>query len=164
MFHISWDRIGLKFLDCSIETHTQGGGRSCHSDRYENSFIMVVYEKSFFSRALDRKFWLIDNHYKTIFVSIRMACSSPTVIQGQAQNFSRERNYINDWSSSNFTISRISLLITEKEQIIMICVMKPRESVCNNVCFVNSFIEGHFQIAPSLFVIPAVSTQDLSEV
>ena len=46
----------------------------------------------------------------------------------------------------------------------MICVMNPRESVCNNVCFLNSFIEGHFQIAPSLFVILAVSTQDLGEV
>ena len=46
---------------------------------------MVVYEKNIFSRALDRnsdwllKSVLIDNHYKIIFVSVRMACSCPTV-------------------------------------------------------------------------------------
>ena len=56
------------------------------SDWYENSFIMVSYE-NFFSRALDRKFWLnfiknflTDSHYKTIFGSVRMACSSYTMV------------------------------------------------------------------------------------
>ena len=34
---------------------------------------MIVYEKSF------SKNFLIDSHYKTIFVSVRKACSSYTV-------------------------------------------------------------------------------------
>ena len=48
-----------------------------------------------FSRDLDRKFWLnfkirkllIDNHYKTIFGSVRMVCSSYTVKTGHAWQF-----------------------------------------------------------------------------
>ena len=67
------------------KNYVHGGGKARHSDWYENSFLMVVYENSFFSRALDRKFWLnfkknvlIDNHYKTI--SYQSECSSPTAM------------------------------------------------------------------------------------
>ena len=48
--------------------------------------IMIVYEKfflkfsqNFLSKALQKKF-LIDYNYKTIFESVRIACSSYTVI------------------------------------------------------------------------------------
>ena len=47
-------------------------GRGLTSDWFRNSFIMVVYEKNTFSRALAENFHsalktiLIDNHYKTI--------------------------------------------------------------------------------------------------
>ena len=34
------------------------GRRAGHSDWYENSFTIVVYEEKNFSHALDRKFWL----------------------------------------------------------------------------------------------------------
>ena len=49
-------------------------GRARHSDWYENSFIIVVYQSEF-----SKKGFLIDNHYKTIFVSVRMTWSSPIV-------------------------------------------------------------------------------------
>ena len=35
-----------------------GVWRARHSDWYEKSLEMVVYENIIFSRALDRKFWL----------------------------------------------------------------------------------------------------------
>ena len=61
-------------------------GRTSHSDWYENSFVMVVYEKlflmfsqNFLSKTWVKKIFLIDNHYKTILVSVRIECSSPTV-------------------------------------------------------------------------------------
>ena len=58
--------------------------RARHSDWCENSFIMVVYENFFklqseFSKARLKSF-LIDNHHKTVYGSVRSECSSPTVI------------------------------------------------------------------------------------
>ena len=59
-----------------------GGGRARDSEWNENSFIMVVYKKilkftqNFLSKVGLKKF-VIDNHYKTIFISVRMACYSP---------------------------------------------------------------------------------------
>ena len=66
----------------------------CHSEEHailtdtKNSFIMVVLEKkilnfsqNLLSKARLKIFFLIDNHYKTIFVSVRIACSSHTVFK-----------------------------------------------------------------------------------
>ena len=76
----------------SWKTRVHGRARAHNSDWYKNSFIMVVYEniflklsQNFLSKARLKKFSrlkkiLIDNHYKTIFVSVRMACSSPTEV------------------------------------------------------------------------------------
>ena len=56
------------------------------SDWLENNFIMVVYENFFFQFVLwtDNSDWifkkiLIGKHYKTIFKSVRNACTSPRV-------------------------------------------------------------------------------------
>ena len=44
-----YDAYSRKYLN-------HGGGRACHSDWSENSFVMFVYKEKIFSRALDRKF------------------------------------------------------------------------------------------------------------
>ena len=95
---------GIPAIQCCYLWH--GVWRARHSDRSENSFVMVVYEKNFFSLDLDRKFWLkfkkkflIDSHYKTIFRSVRMACSSYTVYEQGCSNYAKSNMYINPWQT-----------------------------------------------------------------
>ena len=78
--------VKIKKLYAVHENRLQYGvGRAHHSDCSENSFIIAVYEKIFSQNFLSKKRkknnFLIDNHYKTIFVSVRMACSSYRVFK-----------------------------------------------------------------------------------
>ena len=69
--------------------HKHPAVKALTSDWSINCFIMVVYEKTFCSRALDRTFWLnfknilTDNHYKSLYrqVKVRSECSSWRVIK-----------------------------------------------------------------------------------
>ena len=69
--------------------HSVGSARI--SDWLENSLIMVVYGKFFLFQSelsvqsMNKKF-PIDNHYKTIFKSVRNACTSYRVFHEFAEN------------------------------------------------------------------------------
>ena len=52
----NWICIGFTYAKWSVALHT--AETVLTSDWSENSFVEIVYEKIFFSRALDRKFWL----------------------------------------------------------------------------------------------------------
>ena len=86
---------------------SHGVWRALTSDWSENSFVMLIYQKFLFSRSLENSDWtkkksLIDSHYKTIYRSVRMACSLYTVFGVPHLNavFPQFRNCAN-WTKFN---------------------------------------------------------------
>ena len=53
---------GTSACNAQISASTHGGGRALYSDWYQNSFIMVVYEKNFFYSCLRQK--ILTEHQK----------------------------------------------------------------------------------------------------
>ena len=92
-----------------------GVWRARHSDRCEKRFYNGCLWEDFFSRTLNWKFWqifkkkfLIDSHYKNIFMLVRMTSSSYTVLRlvqtKQLHHRHCNKHYI-DWQNGYATHS-----------------------------------------------------------